>query len=66
MLTLAVKPQLVHYKLDKTIERPCGDLLIIHHRKCIHSRMEIFSSPMGGEITTHGECVPPLQSVKLS
>jgi hypothetical protein len=27
MLTLVVKPQWVHYKLDKTIEQPCSDFL---------------------------------------
>jgi hypothetical protein len=65
MLTLIVKPQWIHYKLDETIEKPCSDLLAIHHRKCIFDTVEIFSSPTGDEITTHGECVQPLQSVKL-
>jgi hypothetical protein len=27
MLTLAVKPQWVRYKLDETIEHPCSDFL---------------------------------------
>jgi hypothetical protein len=27
MLTLVVKPQLVRYKLDKTIEQSCSDFL---------------------------------------
>jgi hypothetical protein len=27
MLTLAVKPQWVHYKLDETIEQSCSDFL---------------------------------------
>jgi hypothetical protein len=27
MLTLAVKPQWVRYKLDETIEQPCSDCL---------------------------------------
>jgi hypothetical protein len=27
MLTLVVKPQWVHYKLDETIEHPCSDCL---------------------------------------
>jgi hypothetical protein len=27
MLTLAVKPQWVCYKLDKTIDQPCSDCL---------------------------------------
>jgi hypothetical protein len=42
MLTLVLKPQWVRYKLVETIEKPCSDLLVIHHRKCIHGRMEIF------------------------
>jgi hypothetical protein len=65
MLTLTVKPQWIRYKLDKTIEKSCSDLLAIHQRKCIFGTMEIFWSPTGDEITTHGECVQPLQSVKL-
>jgi hypothetical protein len=65
MLTLAVKPQWVRYKLDETIEKSCSDRLAIHQRQCIFGKMEIFWSPMGDEITTHGECVQPLQSVKL-
>jgi hypothetical protein len=27
MLTLAVKPQLVRYKVEETIEKPCSDFL---------------------------------------
>jgi hypothetical protein len=27
MLTLAVKPQWVHYKLDETVEQSCSDFL---------------------------------------
>jgi hypothetical protein len=65
MLTLAVKPQWVRYKLDETIKKSCSDLLTIHQRQCIFGKMEIFWSPTGDEITTHGECVQPLQSVKL-
>jgi hypothetical protein len=34
MLTLAVKPQWVHYKLDETIEKSCSGLLTSHQRKC--------------------------------
>jgi hypothetical protein len=60
MLTLAVKPQWVCYKLDVTIEKFCRDLLAIHQRKCIFGTLEIFYLPMGDEITTHGECVQPL------
>jgi hypothetical protein len=42
MLTLVVKPQWVHYKLDEIIEKSCSDLLVIHQRKCIFGKMEIF------------------------
>jgi hypothetical protein len=34
MLTLAVKPQWVHYKLEETIEKSCSGLLASHQRKC--------------------------------
>jgi hypothetical protein len=34
ILTLAVKPQWVRYKLVKTIEKSCSDLLASHQRKC--------------------------------
>jgi hypothetical protein len=60
-----VKPQWVCYKLEEAIEMPCSDILAIHHRKCMHGGMEFFYSPTGDEITTHGECVQPLQGVKL-
>jgi hypothetical protein len=63
--TPSVKPQWVRYKLEKAIEMPCSDPLAIHQRKYIFGKMEIFLSPMVDEITTHGECVQPLQSVKL-
>jgi hypothetical protein len=33
MLTLAVKPQWVCYKLDETIEKHCSNLLASHQRK---------------------------------
>jgi hypothetical protein len=59
------KPQWVCYKLDKTIENSCSDLLAIHQRKCIFATMEIFLSQTGDKITTHGECIQPLHSVKL-
>jgi hypothetical protein len=42
MLTLAVKPQWVRYKLDETIEKSCSDLLAVHQRQCIFGKMEIF------------------------
>jgi hypothetical protein len=29
-------------KLEEAIEKPCSDFLSIHHRKCIHDRLEIF------------------------
>jgi hypothetical protein len=65
MLTLVEKPQWVCYKLDETIEKSCSDLLAIHQRKCIFGTMEIFWSQTGDKITTHGECIQPLHSVKL-
>jgi hypothetical protein len=65
MLTPVVKPQWVRYKLDETFEKSCSDLLAVHQRQCVFGKMEIFYSPSGDEITTHGECVQPLQSVKL-
>jgi hypothetical protein len=42
MLTPAVKPQWVRYKLDETIEKSCSDLLAIHQRQCIFGKMGIF------------------------
>jgi hypothetical protein len=42
ILTLAVKPQGVRYKLDEIIEKSCSDLLAIHQRQCIFGKMEIF------------------------
>jgi hypothetical protein len=33
----------MHYKLEEAIEMSCSDLLAIHHRKCIHDRIEISS-----------------------
>jgi hypothetical protein len=38
----AVKPQWVHYKLVETIEKPCSGPLAKHQRKCIFGIMEIF------------------------
>jgi hypothetical protein len=29
------------HKLEEVIEKPCSNLLVIHHRKCIHDRMKI-------------------------
>jgi hypothetical protein len=34
MLTPAVKPQWVHYRLDETIEQPCSDLLAHTSKVC--------------------------------
>jgi hypothetical protein len=42
MLTAAVKPQWVRYKVDETIEKSYSDLLVIHQRQCIFGKMEIF------------------------
>jgi hypothetical protein len=38
MLTLAVKPQWVCYKLDKTIEPPCSDFLAHTSEVCKSAR----------------------------
>jgi hypothetical protein len=40
--TPPVKPQCICYKLEEAIEMPCSDFSDIHHRKCIHGKMEIF------------------------
>jgi hypothetical protein len=34
MLTLAMKPQWVDYKVDETIEQPCGDCLAHSSEVC--------------------------------
>jgi hypothetical protein len=65
-----VKPQWVCYKLMKTIEKTCSDLLALHQRKCEYvwptwQNGGVSHLETGDEITTHGECVQPLQSVKL-
>jgi hypothetical protein len=70
MLALAVKPQWVHNKLDETIEKPYSDLLASHQRKCEYAwpawqNGDVSHLETGDEITTHGECVQPLHSVKL-
>jgi hypothetical protein len=71
MLTMVVKPQWVHYKLGETIEKACSDILASHQRKCecawpAWEKGDVSHLETGDEITTHGECVQPLQSVKLS
>jgi hypothetical protein len=38
MLTLAVKPQWVHYKLDETIEQSCSDFLAYTLEVCKSAR----------------------------
>jgi hypothetical protein len=70
MLALAVKPQWIHNKLDETIEKPYSDLLVSHQRKCEYAwpawqNGDVSHLETGDEITTHGECVQPLHSVKL-
>jgi hypothetical protein len=35
MLTVAVKPHWVHYKLVETIEKPCSDLLAHTSKVCM-------------------------------
>jgi hypothetical protein len=71
MLTLVVKPQWVCYKLEEAIEIPCSDLLASHQRKCecacpAWRNGDVSHLQTGDEITTHGECVQYLLSVKLS
>jgi hypothetical protein len=58
-------------QLVKTIEKLCGDLLASHRRKCECSwsawqNGDVSLLEIGDEITSYGECVQPLQSVKLS
>jgi hypothetical protein len=70
MLTLVVKPQWVRYKLEETIEKCCSSLLASHQRKCEYTwptwqNGDVSRLEMGDKITTHEECVQPLQSVKL-
>jgi hypothetical protein len=65
MLTLVVKQQWVHYKLDETIEKSCSDLLTSHQRKCEYAWFawqngDVSHLETGDGITTHGECVQPL------
>jgi hypothetical protein len=55
----------------ETIEKPCSDLLASHQRKCEYAwsawrNEDVSHLETGDEITTHRECVQPLQSVKLS
>jgi hypothetical protein len=28
------------YKLEEAMEKPCSDLLVVHHIKCTHGRMD--------------------------
>jgi hypothetical protein len=65
MLTLAVKPQWVRYKLDEAIERPYSDLLASHQKKCEYvwptwRNRDVSHLETDDEITTHEECVQPL------
>jgi hypothetical protein len=65
MLTLAVKPHWVCYKVDETIEQPCSDFPSTHLGSVqgCSSIQRVCGFPM--IIMTHGERVQPLQSVKL-
>jgi hypothetical protein len=70
LLTLVVKPQWVCYKLEETIEKYCSGLLASHQRKCEYAwpawqNGDVGRLETGDEVSTHGECVQPLQSVKL-
>jgi hypothetical protein len=56
------------FKLVETIENPCSDLLVSHQRECEYAwrkNGDVSHLEIRDEITTHGECVQPLQSVKL-
>jgi hypothetical protein len=59
ILTLAVKPQWVRYKLDETIEQSCSDFHVHTLEVC-----KVLICTTGIRllrlITTHGECVQPL------
>jgi hypothetical protein len=55
----------------ETIEKPCSDLLASHQRKCECAWLawwngDVSHMEIGDVITTNGECVEPLQSLKLS
>jgi hypothetical protein len=57
--------------LGKSIERSCSDLLSSHQKKCEYAwpawrNRDVSHLIIGDKITTCGECVQPLQSVKLS
>jgi hypothetical protein len=70
MVILAMKPQWVRYKLVETIEKSCSYLMASHQRKCEYARPawkngDVSHLEIGDKITSHGECVQPLQSVKL-
>lgn len=66
MLTLAVKPQWVRYKLDETIEKPCSDFPSTHLGSVKGYSVRTTDIRLRRIITTHGKSVQPLQSVKLS
>jgi hypothetical protein len=66
-----MKPQRVHCILEEAIKKPCSDLLASHQRKCecawpTWQNEDVSHLETDDEITTHGQCVQPLQSVKLS
>jgi hypothetical protein len=49
---------------------PCSDLLASHQRKCEYAwptwqNGDVSHLETGDETTTHGECVQPLQTIKL-
>ena len=51
------------YKLEEAVEMPCSDCPRIHQRECI--RVSVCTTVIRRlrNITNHGECVQPLQSV---
>jgi hypothetical protein len=63
MLTLAVKPQWIRYKLDETIEHPCSDFLAHTPQKCVRVligttsiRLSKDNHDSWGTCTTSAEC----------
>jgi hypothetical protein len=70
MLTLAMKPQWVRYKLEKTIEKPCSDLLTSHQMKCeyawpVWQNGDVSHLEIDDEITTHGNVTPTFYKNKI-
>jgi hypothetical protein len=65
MLTLAVKPQWVRYKLEETIEKSCSDFLAHTSELCNGYFICTTGIWQPWMVVTHGERVQPLQSINL-